>query len=253
MERRPQDIVVEYFVTHPTATNIEISENTGISKSSVQRYLANPDIGNIEIPSTGRIIAEQIKLNTVKGRQKGGRNTFQTHTPIRNEIGQIVGTQKDSQPIDKEELKKQDIMVILNCFSHHPTYTMDQLAAELSGVKIHSTGRTYTADYVYRCLNDSRIEELIGPLLASAISARLDANRYGILRKLDGLWGAEFFEQAGLTDQEIAVLDYRFTPDGIHSSEAAAHHFGVSKTTINNIENKAVEKLKAYQERMKEM
>jgi len=71
--------VVEYFLQNPTASNIEISAHTGVSKSSVQRYLSDPSIGDIPIPQLDRTISEQILVNTRAARQKGGRTTFKKY------------------------------------------------------------------------------------------------------------------------------------------------------------------------------
>ncbi len=255
MERKPQDIVVEYFLEHPTATNIEISEHTGVSKSSVQRYLSNPDIGNINIPTTGKTIAEQIRLNTLKGRQKGGRNTFQHYAVVRGEKGKFNGIVQESsqEEIDKEKQKREDIRNIVVYFSRHPFLTMEELAQEISHVPIRNTKTTYTPDYVYRCLNDPRVEEMFGSVIANAITERLDQNRYGILEKFEGIWNPESFTDAGLTAHEQSVLLDRFPGDGtISSAEHTAHKFGISKTMVTKIENQALEKLKKYQKSMGE-
>lgn len=232
--------VIEYFLNHPTATNIEISAATGVSKSSVQRYLSHPDIGDITIPSLDRTIAEQIYLNTVAARQKGGRNTFRKYAAKKDESGKFVGLEREALTLDKEEVKRADIINIVLWFSKNPYSTIDQIAESLED--------KYTSDYVYRCLNDSRVEEIFGNLIASSITQQLDNNRYGILRKFETSWGAELFDSAGLTDREKEILEYRFSDEGIHSAEATARKFGVSKSAITKAENAALKKIQNYQE-----
>lgn len=232
--------VIEYFLNHPTATNIEISAATGVSKSSVQRYLSHPDIGNITIPSLDRTIAEQIYLNTMAARQKGGRNTFRKYAAKKDESGKFVGLEREETTLDKEEVKRADIINIVLWFSKNPYYTIDQIAESLED--------KYTSDYVYRCLNDSRVEEIFGNLIASSITQQLDNNRYGILKKFETSWNSELFDSAGLTDREKEILDYRFSDEGIRSAEATARKFGVSKTAITKTGNAALKKIQSYQE-----
>ena len=141
---------------------------------------------------------------------------------------------------DKEEIKRKDIVSIVLWFSKNPYYTIDQLALSLDGI--------YTPDYVYKCLNDPRVGEIFGNLIAKSITQQLDDNRYGILRKFENSWGVELFECAGLTDREKEILQYRFSSEGIHSADAAARQFGVSKTAITKAEDSALKKIQAYQE-----
>lgn len=235
-----KEIVVDYFLKNPKATNIEISAHTGVSKSSVQRYLSDPAIGDISIPGLDRTIAEQILLNTKAARQKGGRSTFKKYAAQKDESGKFVGLTREDNSIDKEEVKKNDIVAIVLWFSKNPYYTIDQLASSLEG--------KYTSDYVYRCLNDPRVGEIFGNLIASSITQQLDNNRYGILRKFETGWGAELFASAGLSDREKEILEYRFSEEGIHSAEATAKAFGVSKTAITKAEDSALKKIQSYQE-----
>ncbi len=245
--RSPKQRVIEFFLENPTATNIEISAATGVSKSSVQRYLSEPSVGNITIPEVNRTIAEQIALNTQKGRQKGGRKTFQTHRAEKDELGRFVGTVKEEEEKDKEGLKQQDIFRIVLYFSKNPYMTLDQIAADLEGIRTPDSDAVYTRDYVYRCLTDPRIEELLGPVIAAAIRQQLDNNRYGLLNKIGNLWNPAIFAAAGLTDHEQEVLNFRFSTEGIRSADAAAAYFGVSRNAILKSENNAIEKLKTYQ------
>ena len=55
--------VVRYFINNPTFSILEVASNTGVSKSTVQRILSNPEYSDITIPSTGRTIKEQLEYN----------------------------------------------------------------------------------------------------------------------------------------------------------------------------------------------
>lgn len=234
--------VVEYFLENPHASMIQISAATGISKSSVQRYLNKPAIADIVIPELNCMIKEQIQNNLRKGRQKGGRNTFSAYDSIKDEQGRFMGL-KETQINNKEEIKQEDIKKIVNFFSHFSHYTLDQLALEL--------GSIYTSDYIYKCLTDPRVEEIFGRVIASAISKQLSDNKYSVLRKYDNCFGEELFEQANLSIEEINILKMRFNGENIRSAESVAIELGVSKTTVNNIEDKALAKIKQYQESQK--
>ncbi len=234
--------VVKYFLENPNASMIQISEATGISKSSVQRYLNKPAIANMVIPSLGCMIKEKLQQNLIKGRQKGGRNTFSLYDSIKDEQGHFVGLQA-TKTDSKEELKKEDIKMIVNFFSHYPYYTLEQMAKELDN--------KYTSDYIYKCLTDSRVEEIFGGVIASAINKQLSDNKYSILKKYGDYFDETHFEQANLTPEEIHILKMRFDGENIKSSEAVAFMLGISKTMVNKIEDRALEKIKQYQEGQK--
>ncbi len=245
-----KQVVVDYFLEHPTATNLEISQQTAISKSSVQRYLSAVDVKGIPIPGTGRTIAEQIQFNTKKARQKGGRNTFQKYSAQKNEAGHFVGIAEDSLSEDKEEAKRQDIRNIILYFSKNPYKTIEEIAGDLSSVKIGNAKKVYTRDYVYRCLTDPRVGEMFGEDMAQQILSQLDQNRYGLLRKTNGSLDPSYYDEAGLTEKEKEVLLFRFQDGNILSASEVAEHFGVSKTTILNLEDSAIAKILHYQQAM---
>ena len=231
--------VIDFFIANPTATIIDISNGTGISKSSCQRYLNMPEYMNIIIPSTGHTISEQLMANKVAGNQKGGRTTFLTHTVKKDSEGKFVGTERDESGIDKEDKKREDIIRIVRYFSQNPYVTLDGIAEYFDKI--------YTRDYIYACLNDPRVEELFGKLIASAVKQQLVDNRYGLKRKFGDLWGQELFEQVGLSDREIQILNMRFSEDTIHSAEEVAYNLGISRQMVLKIEDRAFEKLEEYQ------
>ena len=234
--------VIKFFLNNPKATIIEISSATGISKSSCQRYLNLPGYASLIIPSTGLTIAEQLKLNRIAGNQKGGRTTFLTHTVQKDKDGKFNGLIRDEEDQNKEEAKQEDIIRIVRYFSQHPYTTLEEMATFFDKI--------YTPSYIYNCLNDSRVEELFGSLIANTIRKQLENNRYGIMKKFKGKWGQELFEAANLTEREIAVLNHRFQDGEIHSAEEVALIYGVSKTLITKIEDEALEKITQYQKRV---
>ncbi len=230
--------IIDYFLENPTATIIDISNATGISKSSVQRYLNDPIYMNILIPKTGKTVAEQLKLNKIVGNQKGGRTTFLTHSVQQDAAGKFIGTSRDTTEENKEERKREDIIKFARYFSQNPYVTLEEMAEYFDKI--------YTKSYIYDCLNDPRVEELFGKLIADALHRQLEQNKYNIRRKFEDNWGQQLFEEAGLTEREIEVLNLRFSGDIIRSAEDVGRELNVSKTLITRIEDQALEKLKAY-------
>lgn len=231
--------VIDYFMENPQATILDISAATGISKSSCQRYLNMPEYMNMIIPSTGNTIAEQLMANKVAGNQKGGRTTFLTHTVQKDAAGKFIGTTRDESDENKEELKREDIIRIVRYFSQNPYVTLDGIAEYFDKI--------YTRSYIYACLNDPRVDELFGKLIASAIKQQLDNNRYGIRRKFGDNWGQELFDAAGLSEREVSILNLRFTEDIIHSAEEVAYNLGITRQMVLKIEDRAFNKLEEYQ------
>ena len=238
-----QKKVIDFFIENPTLTIIEISARTGISKSSCQRYLNMPEYMNIRITSTGNTISEQLKINRVAGNQKGGRTTFLTHTVQQDSQGKFVGTTRDESEENKEEQKREDIIRIVRYFSQNPYVTLDGIAEYFDKI--------YTRSYIYACLNDPRVEELFGKLIASAVKQQLDSNRYGIRRKFGDNWGEELFAEVGLSEREVQILNLRFSDDIIRSADDVAYELGITRQMVLKIEDRAFYKLEEYQRNVK--
>jgi len=242
LERK--ELVVSYFLEYPNLTLQEISDATGISSSSCQRYLNLPEYRGIIIPKTGNTIADQLKINKTLGNKQGGRTTFKRYKVQKDEAGKFSGLINNESSIDPEENKRIDISRIVKYFSKNPYATLDEIENFFGGL--------YTSDYIYDCLNDSRIEEIFGSVISSAITEQLSRNNYSILKKYNGLWDKDVFVNAGLTEHEIEILMYRYTKGGgIHSAEATGIQFGISKSAVTKTENVAIKKLKKYEECLK--
>ncbi len=232
-------IVTLTFLENPTMTINEISELTNISSSSVQRYLNLNEVKAIVIPKLGVTIEEQLRNNMIAGRSKGGRTTFVRYDAQKDASGKYIGLVETSND-NKEEIKREDIKRIVMVFSATPLSTLTELTNEFNG--------QYTRDYVYRCLTDSRVAEIFSPETAEAVVDQLDKNRYGLLKKFQDIYGTEIFEQAGITEHEREVIEYRFSKDKIVSASEAALYFGISKSAITALEDSALEKIESYKE-----
>ena len=234
-----QRIVIQYFLDHPTSTMEQIASATNISKSSCQRYLTLPGYASLIVPSTGKTIEEQLKTNKLLGNQRGGRNTFANYTVQKDESGRFVSTKKDVEDVDKEAKKRDDIKRIVKYFSKHPYDTLDTM--------VEFFDKVYTRDYIYACLNDPRVDELFGKLIARAVRQQLDDNRYSIMQKFEDNWGQDLFIDAGLSEREIEILNLRFSKDVITSAEAVALQLQITHQMVSKIENRALGKLEEYQ------
>ena len=231
--------VIQYFLDNPNASMDMIAAATKISKSSCQRYLSMPEYSSILIPSTGNTIEQQLKANKLLGNQKGGRTTFATHTVQKDESGKFVGTQKDVEDVDKEAKKRDDIKRIVRYFSQNPYDTLDTM--------VEFFDKVYTRDYIYACLNDPRVDELFGKLIARAVRQQLDDNRYSIMQKFEDNWGQDLFIAAGLSEREIEILNLRFSNNVITSADAVALQLQITHQMFSRIENRALGKLEEYQ------
>jgi hypothetical protein len=124
-KEKKQEIVINYFMEHPTMYINDIANATGIPKSTVQRYLQNND--DLIIPGTNLTIREQLKLNKMNGQKKGGINSFRNNDHIKDENGKFIGSVQTTSTIDKEENKRLDIKLLCTYFLEHSTLTMDEM------------------------------------------------------------------------------------------------------------------------------
>lgn len=227
--------VVSYFINNPTASMIEISENTGISKSSVQRILNKSEYSNIIIKSTGNTIKEQLELNKLNGKRKGGRNYFQNNESIKDESGKFAGSKFVEADVDNEAEKQSDIKLIVEYFLYNPNNTMEQIANFLN----QEHNKKYTKSYVYDCLLDNRVEELYGPIVKKTIKEQLSYNQQSFYKKFGFLSiDLQTLSLYNLTDEEISLLLYRFNNGDLRTTEETAKHFNCSRTVIEKVENR---------------
>lgn len=147
-------IVYELFLKNSNLTIKELSNETGFSRSSVQRYLE--DYAKDVIPDTGITIQEQLQINKIEGQRKGGINFFRNNDPIRGSSGHFGGSVESDANYDKEEKKRVDIYVICSYFIDNYPITLDQMVLELEDVG------AYSRSYIHDCLHDDRIVEVLG-------------------------------------------------------------------------------------------
>lgn len=232
---KKEKIVVSYFVNHPEAYISEISVQTGIPKSSVQRYLKKH--GNVLL-ADGKTINAQLVENRKKGQYQGGVQSFKNNDFIKDEHGHFVGSVSTVTSIDKEAKKLEDIKRICTYYLNNKSLTLDEVSSAFSELF------GYTRDYVYDCLLDSRVSSVMGEEKSREINLNLHYNRLSFLRKL--LEKEVSLESLPpdfeLTEKEKIVFMERFNnPDC--SLEMIAAACNISRTTAAKLENSAISKL----------
>lgn len=230
-----EKIAVLYFIEHPTAYISEISEQTGISKSSIQRYLKkNGELFTVD----GKTISEQLLDNMRRGQHKGGIQSFKNNDFIKDDKGHFIGNAPTKTEEDKELKKREDIKRICTYYLSNKNLTLDDLAAtffELFG---------YTRDYVYDCLLDPRVLTIMGEDKAKEIEKTLEYNQNSFLRKLmeaniDVNNISAFSE---LTELEKNIFMIRFNNFSTSLDEIALE-LNLSRATILKYENRAIAKI----------
>ena len=82
--------VAKEFLNNPTSME-KISEITGISSSSVQRYLNDERIKTLLSPKDFDMIQYLLKQNRLESQRKGGIISTKNNIPTRNEEGKFTG------------------------------------------------------------------------------------------------------------------------------------------------------------------
>lgn len=168
-------LVVKTFFEHPNCTNKELAELTGISASSVQRYLNDPLIKDLFSPETFDQIREILDDNILNARKKGGINCFKNNEVKKNDRGQFMGLEKTNDT-NKLEKKCNDILIFANMFLKNPNLTLQQMA-DLYNQYYPNPDKIVTRDYVYDCLNSKESYDVLSDNLYEVISKQLEERR----------------------------------------------------------------------------
>jgi hypothetical protein len=233
-KERREAVVVDYFLNHPTAYINEIVEATGIPKSSVQRYLQSNE--DRIIPELNITIGQQLELNKSQGRRKGGINSFRNNDPVRDAQGKFIGLQQTSSTIDKEEKKRRDIKMLCTYFLENPTVTMDEMA------DIFKELGMYTSDYIYNCITDSRVVEIMGEEKEKLIREKLAINHRSFARKIGSIDISSIIDSIELDDVERTIYNKRYLEN--LSLDEVAEILGLSRARVVALEDKLVAKIK---------
>lgn len=168
--------VVKIFLENPKLTIKEISEITGISSSSVQRYLNDPIIKEIFNDETFEKIHDLLNQNKLTARRKGGINSFQNNEPIKDQNGRFIAVKKATNNCRLEK-KCNDILIFANIFLRNSNLSLQQIADFYNENYNLDYNKPVTRDYVYDCLNSKDSYELLANDLYEVISKQLKERR----------------------------------------------------------------------------
>ncbi|MDD6388506.1 MAG: hypothetical protein PUA68_05545 [Bacilli bacterium] len=91
-DKKVIDTTIAFQITDYRGTNKEISEITGISKSSVQRYLNDKEtIEKLFSKDLYNKIQESLKENIRQARSIGGINSTKNNIYLKDEKGKFIG------------------------------------------------------------------------------------------------------------------------------------------------------------------
>ena len=91
-DKKVLDTTIAFQITDYRGTNKEISEITGISKSSVQRYLNDKEtIEKLFPKDLYNKIQESLKENIRQARSIGGINSTKNNIYLKDEKGKFIG------------------------------------------------------------------------------------------------------------------------------------------------------------------
>lgn len=91
-DKKVLDTTIAFQITEYRGTNKEISEITGISKSSVQRYLNDKEtIEKLFSKDLYNKIQESLKENIKQARSIGGINSSKNNIFLKDEKGKFIG------------------------------------------------------------------------------------------------------------------------------------------------------------------
>ena len=96
IKRKNIEISVYAFLNYPHMTMIELSELTGISKSSIQRYLNDPYVNELVGNEIALEIHNRLKLNKQIGNSLCGIHSAEKNIySIRDESGKFISINQD--------------------------------------------------------------------------------------------------------------------------------------------------------------
>lgn len=225
--------ILEYFYSHPNVYMREMSREIHIPRATIQRYLQKNS--NKKIPGTNITIRQQIELNKSRGNREGGIKSFKLNDSTKDSKGRFTGSKKTIFIKDKEQVKEEDIKRICTFFITHQDKTLDDLASELSDVGL------YTRDYIYDCLTDKRIKNLLGEESFEEIRNILDSNRRSFLKKINGMDVEDLISISSLTEQEREIIIERLNGKTL---DQISEELDISRSALLKHENTAIEKMK---------
>ncbi len=170
-------LVAKMFLEYPNLTIMELSqlpELSGISKSSIQRYLNDPLIVNLFGEETAQKIKDTLKLNSIEGKRRGDFVSFQNNDCLKSESGRFIGSKPS---INKENIAKKvkHILVFAQIFLEYPNASLQEIA-DIYNASCQDE-EMVTRDYVYDCLSEHEKYNIFSSNISEIISSQLEQRR----------------------------------------------------------------------------
>lgn len=165
-EEKVVNSIAAFKATNYSGTNKELADITGISKSSIQRYLTDQRMVELVTdPETFVLIKDSLLKNKQDGKIRGGINSSKKSIVIKDEKGKFVSREPYVGPIDKEQQKREDILFLVGVYLVNDT-SLEKLAEKVN----------LTKDYVYDCLTSHYVEEIFGKEIQGKLKEKLHLN-----------------------------------------------------------------------------
>lgn len=165
-EERGVKTIAAFKATNYSGTNKEIADITGISKSSIQRYLTDQKlVESITDTETYTIIKDALLRNKQEGKVRGGINSTKNSVAVKDKAGKFICRIPYEGPIDKEQQKKSDIIYLSNMYLYKDI-SIGNIASE--------TG--LSRDYIYDCLTSNLISIMLGENTDALLREKLNSN-----------------------------------------------------------------------------
>ena len=159
--------VAAFIATDYKATIIDLVTITGLSKSSIQRYLNEEkiisELFNVEIANS---VKQGLEDNKVNARIKGGLNSYRNNVAVKDSDGKFIGTIPHKTSEDKVAVKNEHIIKLARIY----------LSEDNMSLSILSKVTKLSEDYIYDCLTSKRIIDLLGEDVADELRVKLSDN-----------------------------------------------------------------------------
>ena len=159
--------VAAFIATDYKATILDLVTITGLSKSSIQRYLNEEkiisELFNTEIANK---VKQGLENNKVNARIKGGLNSYRNNIAVKDYDGKFIGTIPHKTEEDKVEVKNEHIIKLARIY----------LSEKNTSLAILANVTKLSEDYIYDCLTSKRVATLLGEDVADELRVKLSDN-----------------------------------------------------------------------------
>ena len=158
--------VAAFMVTDYKANILDLVNITGLSKSSIQRYLNEERIiAELFDNEVAANVKQGLENNRANARIKGGLNSYRNNVVVKDSDGKFVGSVPHKRD-DKVEVKNEHIVKLVRIYLSEPNISLS----------IISKATKLSEDYIYDCLTSKRVSTLLGEDIAGELRVKLSDN-----------------------------------------------------------------------------